>query len=114
VDAGRLDQRVELYRRDIGLSATGSGAPLEDWTLVTTVWAQVDPVSGSEQFSAQQRTAAATTRFKMRHRSDVSATSRLKWRGTWYDVAEVIPGGMRLSEWIDVAASASPAENPSN
>lgn len=112
MEAGTLDQRIELYRRDLTTPSTGSGAPQEEWVLEGTVWAQVQPVGGSEAFAAAvARTASTLVRFRMRWRPDLEPTWRLKWRGSWYDIAEILPGGQRLREWLDVAASASPAEN---
>lgn len=111
MSAGRLSQRVELHRRDMGISATGSGEQVESWTLDSSAWAEVTPVGGNEAFSSLQRADSTTMRFRIRFREDVGPTWRIRWRGRFYDVVELLPSGQLLREWLDVAAVASPVEN---
>ena len=111
LSAGRLNQRVDLFRPDTATIATGTGAPLEDYVFAGTVWAEVVPSSGSESFAAQARIDQTLSRFRIRFRADVRQAWRLKWRGRSYDIVEVLPAGTQLREWLDIAAAASPAEN---
>ena len=47
--AGRLNRRVELYRRAAAQDAT-SGEDVGDWRPVAAVWAEAKPVGGAEAF----------------------------------------------------------------
>lgn len=73
--AGRLRHRVTIQSfttiRDAG------GQPIEAWSDVDTVWADVSPISGRELVAAGAVSAEATIRVWMRFRRDVSAASRL-------------------------------------
>lgn len=111
MDAGRLNQRVTLLRREVATSAT-TGASFEQFVPAGTVWAQMDPLSGSEAWTAAQRFASTAMKFRIRFGPEVAPTWRLEWRGQRWDVVEVLPGGQQLREWLDITATASPAENP--
>jgi SPP1 family predicted phage head-tail adaptor len=113
VRAGGLTEEVTLLRRDTATSSTGSGAAIDQYVDVVTVWARVQPLRGGESWTAAQRFAEASTRFQIRYYSDaLDATWRLLWRDVEYDVIEVLAGGRQLREYQDILASASPAENP--
>lgn len=112
MSAGALDQRVKLWRREGGVSSTGSGAQVEEFVLVAKAYARVTPLRGSESFVAGTRFADATHAFRLNYRAALDQSWRIEWRGQQYDVLEVLPAGHRLRQWIDVVAQASPAENP--
>jgi len=114
VSAGKLDQRVRILRREAGVSSSGSGLQVEDYPHIATVWAQVTPLRGGESFTSQARFASATHSFRIRHRTGIDTSCRLEWRGEQYDVIEALPAGLRLREWLDVIATASPTENAEN
>jgi len=113
VRAGDLRERVTILRQEDGLSTTGSGMMLETWVLVATVRARVTPISQREAFTGDHRFASATTSFRMRYRR-IEASWRLEWRGEQYNIEGAVPGGQGLREYVDVLASASPAENPTD
>lgn len=110
--AGTLDQRVKILRRELGPSASGSGQEVEEFVLVADVYAQIEPLRGSEGVAATARFAEATHKFRIRWRATLTTEMRLEWRGQQYDILEALPAGQRLREWLDILATASPAENP--
>lgn len=111
MSAGALTQRVQLLRCDQAVTTSGSGAVLEQFTRVSTVWAHVEPVRGGERWASDQRYADVTHRFRIRFRSDVAIDWQLEWQGQRFAVAEILPAGHQLREWLDIMATASPAEN---
>jgi len=112
MNARDLDQRVVLLRREVADSGTGSRFQIEEFVDEATVGARVIPVRGGEAFLNVQRTASVTHRFTIRFRSDVSEAWRVRWRGEEFNVTELTPFGRQMREWLDVLATASPAENP--
>ena len=110
--AGSLTERVALKRLDTALSSASTGALVESWPVVATVWAKVDPTGGSEGVAGAQRFAETQIAVRIRFRADVLVTWRLEWRGQSFDIKSLVPGGHGLREWIDLVATASPAENP--
>lgn len=95
--AGRLNRRVELYRRAAAEDAT-SGEDVGEWLAVTSTWAEAKPVGGSEAFSANQTRAEASFDFLIRWRADVELLGvewRVVYRGKAYDVTAVSELGNR-------------------
>lgn len=75
--AGRMRHQVVLQ------SPTGSrdsvGERTTTWTDVATVWANIRPLTGREQFLASQREASTSHIVEIRYSTDVS-TIDASWR----------------------------------
>lgn len=75
VRAGRLRHRVAIQSQSTTLDdygeATGS------WTTENTVWAAVEPVSGSERDIGEGKAGVVSHRVVMRYNTDVSPKNRL-------------------------------------
>lgn len=56
-----------------------TGERVTTWTDVASVFAQIDPLSGREEFLAAQRQASTTHRVKIRYSSEVAAIDA-SWR----------------------------------
>jgi SPP1 family predicted phage head-tail adaptor len=59
-------------------AADGAGGYALAWTTLGTVWANIDPLSGSEVFTAQHLEGHVTHRITMRYRSDLTITSDMR------------------------------------
>jgi len=83
--AGRLRHRVSIEQ----FSATTDevGDPVETWTPVDTVWANVLPISGREFFASKQVNAETTHRVFMRYRAALTANHRLVFQGRVLDIS---------------------------
>ena len=53
---GRINRRVEL-RRDTGTTQDEFGAHLEEWTLIGSRWAEIQPGKGGEVFAEESERA---------------------------------------------------------
>ncbi len=84
MDFGKLDRRVTI--QTLVETQDTLGEPIQTWADLATVWASVEPLRGGELFQAQQVSAEAQTRFRMRYRDDVVATSRLVYDSQNYDI----------------------------
>jgi SPP1 family predicted phage head-tail adaptor len=105
MDAGRLDSRIVLKRRQAG--ANGFGEPLDEWTTLATVWAHVAPVSDGERWRAGETLAAKLCRFTIRWSSTVSALDprdQIEYDGRTWDIQGVKEIGRR--EMIEITAAA--------
>lgn len=91
--AGQLDQRVTIQHRS--RVKDGGGGSVETWVPLATVWAEQWPVGGRERAEAHQVQAAATVRFRVRRRADLTTDMRVTWNGRAYNVRHVADAGAR-------------------
>jgi SPP1 family predicted phage head-tail adaptor len=74
--AGPLRHRVRLYRRI--LSRQGSGAMVNSYQEVATVWASIEPLRGDEFFAGQQVQGKTWTRIRIRYRPGITRTMQVQ------------------------------------
>lgn len=90
VRAGRLRHRVTIEEKQITLDS--DGAQEEVWVLwATGVPAEIGALSARELIAAQAVSSKVNTRIKMRYRSGLSASMRIRHRDTIYNIEGVIP-----------------------
>ena len=101
--AGRLDHRITIEQPSE--SKDGFGAVTLSWSTLDTVWAEVFPVRGSEEFEGQQVYAENTLGFRIRHRTDVTRQMRIDYDGAKYDIRAINePRGTR-NEVLEITAT---------
>lgn len=105
MESGRLDRRITLQRAVATQDAT-TGEQVLTWADEATIWAAVEPLSGSELFRAQQLEAKADTRFLLRYRPNVTpaGTLRISYAGRTYDIRSVAEIGRQ--EGLELVAEA--------
>lgn len=74
--AGRLNKRVIL--QTVSNATDGGGGVTETWADTVTLWAQIEELSGSESYEAQQVASRLTHKVTIRYR-DVNPQQRLKY-----------------------------------
>lgn len=104
--AGRMDRRIVL--QSVSRTQDAAGEPIETWAALATVWADVSPIRGNERFVDNQEKAERTTRFRIRHRSDITADNRISYGGNIYDIEAVMELGRE--EGLEILTS---TDNPS-
>lgn len=79
-----MDQRITLQTRSAGANSLGeaSGA----WADSFGCWAKAEPLRGREFFAAAQLQSTIDVRFRVRYRTDITASMRVVWRGEPYDI----------------------------
>jgi SPP1 family predicted phage head-tail adaptor len=102
VKAGELDRRVTI--EEYTETQDDYGEPIKDWVAVATVWAQVQPLRGSERFLAQQVSADVETRFRIRWRDDVTDKMRLLYETAYYNITAILEIGRH--EGLEIMAKA--------
>lgn len=96
LQAGPLNQRVQIQRRDPAATQNAVGENVSPWVLLATVWASAEPLRGDEYLAAGQQQQVADVRFRIRWRPDVTPAMRVVWRGVAHDiVAAMDPLGRR-------------------
>lgn len=106
---GRLDRRITIQRRE--LATDSFGADVGAWVDVVTTWAGYEPISGAEQFAADQRYAAQLVRFTIRHRAGIEARMRVVYDGQVWDIQDVAERGRR-SALLLTCRVVNPASGP--
>lgn len=74
--SGPLRHRVTIQRRIESQDATG--AVIWTWFDHATVWAAIEPLMGREYFAAAEVQSEVEVRIRMRYRSDMNETMRIR------------------------------------
>lgn len=85
--AGELRHSVVIESRT--LAADSYGGRTETWATFATVWASVEPLSGSEQWRAQQAQSSVSHKVTIRYLSGVDAKMRVKFGTRYLNIGSV-------------------------
>ena len=77
IDAGKLDKRIVIQENTVTIGADGSRS--DAWTDDATVWCQFMKATSREFLAAQQVNSDVTHLIKIRKRSGITASHRLKF-----------------------------------
>jgi SPP1 family predicted phage head-tail adaptor len=67
-----------------------SGQPVGTWATFKTVWAGIDPLKGTELFTAQATEAAHEVVFNIRYLAGVTVKHRISWDSRTFDIKSVV------------------------
>ncbi len=81
-------------------SSDGAGGTSQSWSAVATLWAAIEPLSGSESFEADRVSGRITHRLVLRYRLGVVPGMRLRLDTRIFEIRAVldIGEGRRLLE----------------
>lgn len=85
--AGLMRKRITIQQRATTVDSYGEQS--STWTDVKTVWASIDPATGSELYAAQSIRAEMTHAVKIRYLSGVTAKMRVKYGSRYFNVTAV-------------------------
>lgn len=71
------DYRQRLYVQQENPVADTGGGNVMGWTTINTVWAMIEPISGSEYVQAGKPAGTVTHRIRMRYDSTITPAMRL-------------------------------------
>lgn len=85
--AGLLRQRVVIQRETVTKDALGGD--VQTWSTLTTVWAEVRPLSGREAIEAGRISSTANVWITVRYRDDITPLMRVIWRGRTFEINQI-------------------------
>lgn len=88
MNPGDLRHRITLQSQPT--TQDSYGAPAGDYTDVATVWANINPIAGKELFAAEQFNSEITHRVRIRYRSGVNPSMRVKYGTRTFEIMYVI------------------------
>lgn len=88
-----MDRRITIEQ--VTKSRDTFGEPIETWSDLVSMWAQVRPLRAQEQFKTEQDIVFADTEFRIRYRPDINHEMRVNYDGNLYDIESIIELGRR-------------------
>lgn len=87
--AGQLNRRITIQQRDPGTDS--SGAPLQTWKDVVTVWSNIAGYTGMRSIRITGEIPATRKRysFRIRYRDGIDEGMRVVYNGQNFDIREV-------------------------
>lgn len=93
IRAGTLNKRVIL--QTVSRASNGGGGFTPTWADTATLWAEIEELSGSEGFEAQQVASKLSHKVTIRYRSGVTPQQRLKYGSRILQIRAVLNPGQR-------------------
>ena len=88
MQAGKLRQRIILQAP--AASSNTIGEEIYTWADVATVWAAIEPATGSWYYAGQQAEAKVDGRVRIRYRADVLPTWRIKYGDRYLSIVSIL------------------------
>jgi SPP1 family predicted phage head-tail adaptor len=86
---GKLNRLVTIQQLAAGQDAAGQ--PVQTWSTLATVWANIRHLSGVETIKAGAETSAVKASIRIRRRTDVTTAMRVVHGSTTYEIKAVLP-----------------------
>jgi len=87
IRSGNLDRRITIQVASTMKDSFGQEIPT--WAEFKVVWAALMPLTGDESFVAEQRSARAQVKFKIRYLANVTPKMRVLHRSDTYEIDDV-------------------------
>lgn len=107
MDAGKLDQRIEIQTSIDGTDALN--AATRQWIRFAQVWAAVRQTMGREFLKGDGVQAEGKAAFTIRFREGVTSGMRVLWRGRTFGIEDVT--GTRREGYLWLHCRSVQAEN---
>lgn len=88
MQAGKLRKRIILQQPVAGSNTIGE--IVNTWADVASVWAAVEPATGSWYYAGQQAESKVDGRVRIRYRSDVLPTWRIKFGDRYLSIVSLL------------------------
>lgn len=89
--AGKINKQISI-RYPVSTVRSTDGAPIiTESTLLTNIWAQVDPKTGGETYRDRNRWETEETDFFIRYTTAaITPSMSVRWDGNDYDIKAII------------------------
>ena len=101
--AGKRDRRVVIQAAT--QTQNSFGEPVESWSTVTTVWAEVRPISGQMRFTAARELSTEAALFRILYLSTLTERHRLSYNGKAWKIVGLAEIGRRQGWEITAEAT---------
>lgn len=91
--AGRLRKLVTIEA--VTETQNARGEPIQTWAPEAVVWASIEPLSGREFVTAQQRVSDVTHQVGLRYRPGLTPKKRLNMAGRIFNILTTLNVGER-------------------
>ena len=81
---GNLNRRISILKYEV--TRDEYGGEQREWVVQRSLWARIEPVSGTEYFKSQQVEAQNITTITIRYRTDISVLNRIKYLDKTYEI----------------------------
>ena len=95
-----LNKRITLQQPT--RAADGMGGFTVSWADAATVWAAIWPVSAAERISASKETGEITHRIRIRYRSGIRSSWRIKYGDRYFNIAGPPIDPNMAHRWLDI------------
>lgn len=85
---GRLNRRIDVL--EYKTKRDEYGGEEGKWEITDTLWASIEPVSGTEFFQAQTVNAETVVKITVRYNPKITVLNRIQYQGTVYEIIGVI------------------------
>ena len=99
MQAGRLRHKVTI-QEPVKSQDPETGAVINGWRDVVTVWAEITDLSAREFIAAQAVNSAVTTRIVIRFRRGVTNRNRIMYQGDIYNITGVLADNRSGREYL--------------
>ena len=96
IRAGSLDKVISVLVRTVAPDSYNQ--PIETWTTLATVHAEVINEGGGEFYAAQKLFAETSVVFRIRYLADVTPLNRISYNGRTLQILHVKDVGFRHAE----------------
>jgi len=99
MDSGELKKRVTIqYQTKV---ADGMGGFTATWNDLCAIWAAIWPTSANEVVQANAMTMVISHRIRIRYRSVLRPSWRLKYGDKYFAIVSILNPNM-ANEWLDL------------
>lgn len=98
MDAGRLDRIVDIQQRTTTQDAIGQ--PVESWSLVASVWANIRYQSGIEAIKSDADHSIVKANLRIRYRTGITHGMRVQSGDDLFQINAVLPWGR--NQYLDL------------
>lgn len=83
MDPGKLNKRITFQLQDLDSED-------EDWKDIATTWANINPISGKEYYSAETINSDLTHKIRLRYRRGITPDMRIIYNDRIFYIISVI------------------------
>lgn len=89
LDIGSLNRKVTIQSPSTSRDALGQ--PIDAWTTLATVWANIRHPNGAETIRGDAEVSIVKASIRIRYRTDVTTAMRVMHGSTVYEIKAVLP-----------------------